>query len=402
MRVAEISIHSCPLRTPGNQDIGGMNLYIKRLSQELSKLGVEVDIFTRRHDDDEPEIIRIDAKTRLIHIDAGDHEDIPKIDIYNYMDEFSSNLIDFIKHDGIIYDLLHSHYWLSALAAEQLKVGLGIPDVITFHTLGEVENRALENEEEPELRIKEEKRAVATADRIIAFTQEEKDNLVSIYSSQPQKIKIIPGGVDLNLFRPLDKQQAKRELDLLDYSKVLLFAGRIQPIKGLDVLLHTLTYLPNGRSIRLLVVGGSAGKANELVRLNSLVNELGINSRVAFMGPIEHERMPLFYNAADVCVVPSYHESFGLVAMESLATGTPVVASRVGGLTTIVRDGENGYLVDEQSPEAFALHLCLLLSEDELRQSMAKAARPSVMKYDWSLITRSVYKVYLELIKVNC
>jgi D-inositol-3-phosphate glycosyltransferase len=194
----------------------------------------------------------------------------------------------------------------------------------------------------------------------------------------------------------MDRKRARRELDLLNYDKVLLFAGRIQPIKGLDLLLRAVTHLPDGRKTRLLVVGGNADGADELVRLNSLVSELGIGDKVTFMGVMEHERMPLFYNAADVCVIPSYHESFGLVAVEALATGTPVVASRVGGLATIVKDGETGYLVDELSPEAFALHLRLLLGDEEVRQLMAEAARPSVVKYDWSLMTRRVLRVYEE------
>ena len=178
----------------------------------------------------------------------------------------------------------------------------------------------------------------------------------------------------------------------------MLFAGRIQPIKGLDLLLRAVSHLPDGRNTRLLVVGGNAGKADELVRMKSLANELGIGNKVVFMGVVEHEKMPLFYNAADVCIIPSYHESFGLVAVEALATGTPVVASRVGGLATIVKDGETGYLVDELSPEAFALHICLLLGDEEVRQVMAGAARPSVEEYAWSLMARRVIKVYEEQI----
>ena len=184
---------------------------------------------------------------------------------------------------------------------------------------------------------------------------------------------------------------------LKDYRRVLLFAGRLQPFKGLDLLLHAMTYLPNHGTTRLLVVGGNAGKADELAKMNSLVSELGISNMVAFVGAVEHEKMPTFYNAADICVIPSYHESFGLVAVEALASGTPVVASRVGGLATIVKDGETGYLVDERSPEALATYLCLLMSENEIRESMAKAARPSVMKYNWSSTARRILKVYQQL-----
>jgi len=255
-------------------------------------------------------------------------------------------------------------------------------------------------EAEPALRIQSEKEIVANADSIIASTTEEKHNLVRLYGCQPDKIRVISAGVDLDFFRPMDKQTARRKLHLEGYGRVLLFAGRIEPIKGLDLLLQAMTHLPNGRTTRLLVVGGNAGKADEVARLSSLVDNLGINNKVDFVGAVAHEEMPLFYNAADICVIPSHHESFGLVAVEALASGTPVVASRVGGLASIVRDGETGYLVEERSPEALAMYLCLLMSEDNIRESMAKAARPSVLKFDWSSTARRVLSVYRELIEV--
>jgi D-inositol-3-phosphate glycosyltransferase len=187
-------------------------------------------------------------------------------------------------------------------------------------------------------------------------------------------------------------------LDLEEYKRVLLFAGRLQPFKGLDLLLHAMTNLPNHGITRLLVVGGNAGKGDELAKMNSLVKELGISNMVGFVGAVEHKNMPKFYNAADICVIPSYHESFGMVALEALASGTPVVASRVGGLATIVKDGETGYLFEERSPETLATYLCLLMSENEIRNSMAKAARQSVMKYNWSSTARRLFRVYQELL----
>ena len=399
MRVAEISVHSCPRRPLGTGDVGGMNLYILTLSNEMNKLGVQVDIFARWHDPNDPEIIIINERTRLIHIRAGEPKDTSKIDVYNCLPEFQTNLLAFMEKDGAKYDVLRSHYWTSAIVAEKIKKRLGIPDVVTFHTLGKVKNQALGTEEEPEIRIKSEKQIVGTADCIIASTQEEKNNLVHLYGSKPDKIKVIPAGVDLDSFHPLDKEQARRDLYLKDYRRVLLFAGRLQPFKGLDLLLHAMTHLPNHGFTRLLVVGGNAGKVDELAKMNVLVSELGIGNMVGFMGAVEHEKMPTFYNAADICVIPSYHESFGLVAVESLASGTPVVASRVGGLATIVKDGETGYLFDERSPETLATYLCLLMSENEIRESMAKAARPSVMKYNWSATAHRLFIVYQKLLR---
>jgi D-inositol-3-phosphate glycosyltransferase len=374
-----------------------MNLYILSLSHEMNKSGVKVDIFARWHDPDEPEIIMINERTRLIHIRAGEPRDTSKTDIYNCLPEFEANLLAFIRKDGAKYDIIRSHYWTSALVAEHVKKQLGVPDVVTFHTLGEVKNRASDTEEEPALRIQSEKEIVGTADCIVASTLEEKNNLVRLYGSQPEKVRVIPGGVDLDLFHPTDREKARNDLDLEEYRRVLLFAGRLQPFKGLDLLLHAMTYLPNHGITQLLIVGGNAGKTDELVKMNALVSELGIGSMVTFVGAVEHEKMPTFYNAADICIIPSYHESFGLVAVEALASGTPVVASRAGGLAAIVKDGENGYLFDERSPEVLATYLCLLMSENEIRESMAKSARPSVMKYNWSSTASRLFKLYSEL-----
>ena len=398
MRIAEISVHSCPQRSPGIGDVGGMNLYILALSHEMNKLGIHVDIFARRHDPDEPEIININERTRLIHIRAGDLKDISKTDIYNCLPEFQANLMAFMQRDGAKYDIIRSHYWTSGLVGGRVKKELGIPHVVTFHTLGAVKNRASGTEEEPALRIQSEKEIVEhAADCIVTSTQEGKNNLVQLYNSPPEKIRVIPAGVDLELFYPTDREEARRELDLEGYRRVLLFAGRLQPFKGLDLLLHALTYLPNHGTTRLLVVGGNAGNTDELTKMNSLVDELGIGSMVGFVGAVEHDKMPTFYNAADICIVPSYHESFGMVAVEALASGTPVVASRVGGLATIVKDGETGYLFDGRSPEVLAIYLCLLMSENEIRESMAKSARQSVMKYQWSSTAGQLFQLYREL-----
>ncbi len=400
MRVAEISEHSCPKRPLGTGDVGGMNLYILTLSREMNKLGVYVDIFARWHDPDEPEIIQINERTRLIHIRAGEPKDTSKMADYNYLPEFQAKLLEFMKKDGAKYDIIRSHYWTSALIAEQIKKELGIPDVVTFHTLGEVKNRALGVQAEPNLRIQSEKNIVATADLIVTSTPEGKRNLIKLYGSVPEKIKVIPPGVDLDFFFPHDKEKARRELDLDSYRRVVLFAGRLQPFKGLDLLLHAMTNLPNHGTTRLLVVGGNSGDNDELGKMNALTNELGIGNMVDFVGAVEHEKMPLYYNASDICVVPSYHESFGLVAVEALASGIPVLAARVGGLATIVKDGETGYLFEERSPEALAAYLCLLMSENEIRQSMANAARQSVMKYDWSSTALRLLTEYKELLKI--
>jgi D-inositol-3-phosphate glycosyltransferase len=374
-----------------------MNLYLLQLSREMGKLGAAVDIFTRRHDASQPEVMTIGEKVRLIHLAAGEPDDVPKTNVYHYLPQFLSNLRRFLERDGIAYDLLHSHYWLSAWVAEEIKVRLGIRHIATFHTLGEIKNRARPAEREPALRLRAERQAIASANGIIAFSAEERDNMTRIYGAPPAKVRVIPCGVDPALFHPLDKERTRRELGLPGRSKVLLFAGRIQPIKGIDILLGAVARLA-GNQVRLLIVGGNSASEDELARLCSLANELGIRDKVNFLGAVEHGRMPLLYSAADVCIVPSYHETFGLVALEALACGTPVVATRVGGLTTIVQDRITGHLVDELSPEAFARSLESLLGDEALRQRMAEAARPSVMKYAWPLVAPQVLQTYEELI----
>jgi len=397
MRIAEISVHGCPLRPLGRKDAGGMNLYLAQLSRELGRLGVEVDVFTRGHDPEEPEVMEIGEKAHLIHIAAGEQQDMPKTDIYHCLPQFLSNLRRFLDREGLAYDLLHSHYWLSAWAAQELKAQLRIPHVATFHTLGLVKNRARPEEQEPKLRIETETKIIATADRIIAFTTEERDDLTRIYGAQPERVQVIPGGVDLELFHPVDREKARNELGLPGRSGILLFAGRIQPFKGIDILLRAVACLEDRDDLCLIILGADSESDGEVARLRALAGELGIMDKVTFLGAVEHGKMPLFYSAADVCVVPSYHESFGLVALEAMACGTPVVASRVGGLATIIEDGETGYLIDGLSHEAFAQRLELLLDNEELRRQMGDAAHLSVMKYAWSVVAGQVLRVYEEL-----
>jgi len=401
MRIAELSVHGCPLGSLGTRDTGGMNVYVREISRELGKWGITVDVFTRAHNSGEPEIIPLGEKTRLIHLAAGEPGDIPKEEIYHHIPELVSNFRYFQEREGIKYDLIHSHYWLSAYAAQQLKPVLGICQVTTFHTLGAVKNRARPAEREPELRINTEIETAGASDRLIAFTEEERDDLINIYGANPGRVLVIPGGVDTNLFHPGDKLKARRELGLGD-EKILLFAGRIEPIKGIDILLRAVASLGNSRQLRLLIVGGDLEGNEEVLRLRSLAGELGIGDRVIFWGTVTQEKMPLFYNAANVCIVPSLHESFCLVALEAMACGTPVVASRVGGLMTTIKDGETGFLVGERSPEAFSGRLELLLNNERLEQAMGSAGRAAAMRYPWSTITGQVLGVYWQMINTRC
>ena len=397
MRVAQISVHGCPLRSLGGKDTGGMNVYVRELSRELGRLGAHVDIFTRWHELDHHEVMDIGETVRLIHIAAGEPVDTPKTDIYTCLPQFVYNLRCFHKREGLAYDLMHSHYWLSAAAAEEIKAEMGTPHVATFHTLGEVKNQARPAEMESSLRLEVERQVVPGADTIVAFTEEERSILSRTYGASADRVRVIPCGADMALFQPLHREAARSELGIDDHLKVLLFAGRLQPFKGIDLLLEAVSRLPDRRQVLLCVVGGNDDSADELARLNGLASRLGIADKVSFRGAVDHTRMPLFYSAADLCIVPSYHESFGLVAVEALACGTPVVASRVGGLATIVKHGETGFLVDDLAPEAFARCIDMLLRDDALRTRMGQAAPCSVAAYSWPSVAQQVLALYREL-----
>ena len=298
MRIAKICVNRCPLMPLGGKDTGGMHLYIRELSQELGRMGVEVDLFTRWHSSMDSEVMEIGDMVRLIHIAAGEQEDILKTDIYQCLPQFTSNLCRFIESESATYNLVHSHYWLSALVGKQIQDGLGIPHIATFHTLGEVKNRVRPAEMEPDLRIEAEKMAIASADRVIAVSTEEKHDLVNIYEAWPDKVEVIPCGVDLGLFQPMDKEKVLCELGLSEHSNILLYVGRIEPFKGIDTLLRAVARLEDNKDLRFLIVGGDSDSDGELVRLRSLASKLGIEGRVIFWGAVEHDKMPIFYNAA--------------------------------------------------------------------------------------------------------
>lgn len=239
------------------------------------------------------------------------------------------------------------------------------------------------------------------SDRLTAFTPEERCDLVEIYGANPERVMVIPGGVDTDLFHPVDQAQARRELGLGD-GKILLFAGRIEPIKGIDILIRAMALIKGNKGLRLLIVGGDLDGNTEVSRLRSLAGTLGINDRVRFWGAAEQDRMPLFYNAADICVIPSLHESFCLVALEAMACGTPVVASRVGGLMTTIRDGKTGFLVRELVPEAFAERLELILGNEGLAQRLGNAGHITADEYKWSAIAGKLLSVYEQTINTLC
>ena len=408
-RIAVLSYHTSPLAPLGGADTGGLNVYVRELARELAERGHLIDVFTRRSDPSTPEVVPLaelagpdgQPSARLMTIDAGPPAAVEKTELPSYLNEFEEGVAAFIDRQGLTYDVLHSHYWLSGAAAERLKGRLGVPHIAMFHTLGEVKNRARISEQEPEVRTDAERAIAMQAERVVVASQDEQQLLVRIYGADADRIAVVPCGVNLDLFRPNAKEDAREQLGLRDDDRILLFVGRIEPLKGVDILLGAAAQLEDEDSgCFVLIVGGdSSAKEGEVAHLRSLASELGIAERVSFLGAVDHERLPLFYSAADVCVVTSFYESFGLVVLEAMACGTPVVASRVGGLEVTVRDGETGYLIPWRCPDPFAERLELLLGNEELRRAFGESAREEVERFRWGNVAEAVLALYRQVIE---
>ncbi len=388
LRIAMLSVHSCPLGNLGAKDTGGMSVYIRELASELGKQGHLVDVYTRVHDPKDPQIMNLGQNAQLIHLRAGE-EEINKLAMYSYLPDFACNLENFRKDNGRRYDLVFSHYWLSGWVGKYLQRWWDVPHIIMFHTLGAVKNTFGIGEDEAELRIETERDLARNCHRIITPTKREKEDLILHYNAPPERIGIVPCGVNLELFQPVDKKSARQKLGFTD-DKIILFVGRIDPLKGIDQLIKAMTYLPNAQGLRLLIIGGDEYSQYEIGQLQKLCRDLKLQDSVTFLGLIKHEQMPYFYSAADVCVVPSYYESFGLVALESLACGTPVVATDVGDLRSVILEGETGYVVGENTPTLLADKVSLLLSKPSAGQSYALSIRASVNRFSWQNIAKAI------------
>jgi len=399
-RIAFLSVHTSPLALAGSGEAGGMNIYERELARELGQRGLRVDIFTRRQDPESLPVIPWEANVRVIPVGAGPEASVPKEEVYRLLPQFLRGVVQFREATGEDYDLIHSHYWLSGWVGQALQGLWRLPHVTMFHSLGEAKNRARVSEHEPPHRIQAERQIAQSADRVICASQDEKEMLMRLYGVSAESIEVVPCGVDLEAFRPLDKAEVRRRLGFAE-EPIVLFVGRIEPLKGIDILVRAVAQVSEDIRFCLVVVGGDASAEAEKAELRRLAEELGISQRVAFLDAVDHSLLPLYYNAADVCVVPSYYESFGLVALEAMACGTPVVASRVGGLQGTVRDSETGFLVPWRCPEPFAERLELLLENEELRRNLGMSARAAAEDYAWSRIAERVQAVYDRVMAVH-
>jgi D-inositol-3-phosphate glycosyltransferase len=327
--------------------------------------------------------------SRLIHLKAGRETTIQKLDVYRSLPEFIHNLEKFWAEKNLTYDILFSHYWLSALVGKYIQQKFGIPYIAMYHTLGAVKNAIGIGNGEPLLRINAEEETIRDCRKIIVATDKEKQDITLYYDALPEKVDVVPCGVNMGLFIHHDKTVARQKLGLKD-DKIILFVGRIDPLKGIDQLLKAFTLMKNQHGLRLIIIGGDAGSRVEMENLQKISRELNISDRVIFQGLVKQDILPYYYSAADVCVIPSYYESFGLVPLESLACGTPVVATDVGDLKNIIRQGETGYIIPDNSPEKLAAAITLMLDSQPPDEESALAIRASVSRWDWANVANKV------------
>jgi D-inositol-3-phosphate glycosyltransferase len=396
LKIAILSVHSSPLGRPGIGDTGGMSIYIRELTQELARQGHAVDIFTRVKDPVTPEIIELAPNARQIHIPDGGPGDIDKLLIYNNAPDFACKTATFCKQNELSYDLIFSHYWISGIAGQYLQAWWQVPLVSMFHTLGAIKNALGTGEDESDLRIEEERQVAASSSRIIASTEAEKIALYRFYGVPAEKISVIPCGVNLDLFKISEKRAARQRIGITD-GKIILFVGRIERLKGIDRLVQTLPFLQDIKPT-LVIVGEDGNRPGETDNLRKLADNLGVANSVFLPGLQDYEKLPDFYNAADVCAFPSYYESFGLVPLESLACGTPVVATDVGDLKHIIRDGETGFVIPNNQPQLLAAKLRAVLDGTNQNLLDRQAIRFSVTRYGWDKIAHAVTGVITELI----
>ena len=393
-RVAVISLHTSPLLQPGSGDSGGMNVYVRELVSSLSQTGVECTTFTRADREGLPTEVMIEPGHRVVHIEAGPHH-LPKEALPEISDEFCHGIIEWIKANETP-DVIHGNYWLSGVVGHHLKHELGVPFVSTFHTLARV--KAEGGDPEPLWRDRAEAEIIQCSDGICVSCGEEEEQFRRLYGDPAGRIEIISPGVERAFFAPGAREAARHAIGFDVDRPLVLFVGRIQPLKGPDVAIRALAALERD-DVQLVLVGGSSGRNGDVqaAEAHALVDELGLHDQVHFIEPQPHHILSSWYRAADVVLVPSRSESFGLVALEAAACGIPVVASAVGGLLSLVDDGETGFLIAGRRPTDFATAIATILNDAELAASMGAAAEARARLYTWRAAADRLRSLYVDL-----
>jgi D-inositol-3-phosphate glycosyltransferase len=413
MKVAMLSYHTCPLATLGGKDTGGMNVYVRDLTVRLGHMGIHVDVFTRSQDEHVPHVLHdLGFGNRVVHVPAGPEFPLPKQELAGYIPHFAAGIKQFTKDKKIQYDLIHSHYWMSGMAAEVLSDAWGgVPIIQMFHTLGEMKNRVALSEAEREgaYRLDGERQVLERADAIIAATAAEYAQLEWLYKAEMRKVSVIPPGVDVGHFYPIPVDEARQFIGLAPDARMILFVGRIEPLKGLDTLIRAVACLrvkDLPEPVHLAVIGGEPDVApeetsTEMARIQRMCDDLTVGKMVAFLGKRSQDTLPYYYSAAEVVVMPSHYESFGMVALEAMACGTPVIASQVGGLAFLVQDGITGYHVPDGDDDALCGRLTSLLGNESLRRSLGRNAAEYAQNYAWEKIAPQIVNVYKNTISTT-
>ncbi|NWF64331.1 MAG: glycosyltransferase [Chloroflexi bacterium] len=411
MRIAMLSYHTCPLATLGGKDTGGMNVYVRDLTRELGRQGIHVDVFTRSQDEHVPHVVHeLGFGNRVVHIPAGPEEPRSKSDIAKYVPEFANGIKKFAEEKDICYDVIHSHYWMSGLAAEALSDAWGgTPIVHMFHTLGEMKNRVARSEDEKAGvdRLDGERQVLRRANRVVVATLAELTQLRFLYRAEASKMTVIPPGVDTGRFYPIPSDEAKQFIGLKPENRMILFVGRIEPLKGVDTLIQAMSCLDlslssRDRPVHLAIIGGEPDvepdkMSQEMLRLQRMCDDLCMGNMVVFLGKRAQDTLPYYYSAAEMLVMPSLYESFGMVALEAMACGAPVIASEVGGLGYLVQDGATGYTIPDSDPGMLCEKLSKLLGDNDLRQEMGERAAAYAKDYAWEKIASAMIRLYEEV-----
>lgn len=406
-RLLWISEHASPLALLGGVDSGGQNVYVSQVARHLAASGHEVDILTRRDRDDLPLVVPLSNRVRVVHVPAGPAEPVCKESLLPYMGEFTAFAVSYVRHRGMNCDLVHANFFMSAWVASEMKRALGIPFVVTFHALGRVRRLYQGGADAfPEERLEIEERAVAEADRVIAECPQDEEDLVSLYQADRARVAMIPCGFDSSEFWPTDMRKARTALGLEPDQPIILQLGRMVPRKGVDNVIRGVARLRSlhGITARLLVVGGESRDPDpvitpEIGRLQAIAREEGMADAVTFVGSRGRQELREYYSAADVFVSTPWYEPFGITPLEAMACGTPVIGSAVGGLKSTVRDGETGYLVPPNDPDALAGRLADLVGNRARRRAFSLGAIRHVnARYTWGRVSRSIARVYEQVL----
>ncbi|HZS76116.1 MAG TPA: glycosyltransferase [Ktedonobacteraceae bacterium] len=405
-RIAFLSEHASPVAVLGGADAGGQNVYVNEVSRNLAARGYLVDVFTRRDSIETPEVIEWGQGVRVINLKAGPLQSRPKDELWPFMGEFRDSLLNFMQRDEVHYDLIHGNFWMSGWVAIELRRKLGIPAVQIFHAMGKTKRRHQKKvDTSPGDRIKTELEVIREVDRLIAQCPAERSELVDDYGADPSKVVIIPSAVNTKVFKPVERDEARRRIGFATDDYVIVYVGRMLPRKDVRNIVRSLALLlkkrdAGGRTVRLLVVGGETFDANpedtpEIGELQRLAAELGVSDHVHFMGKRQPEELRYYYSAGDVTVTTPWYEPFGLTPLEAMACGRPVIGSAVGGITYTVQDGVTGYLVPPRDPKALAERLQYLFTHNDERKQMGRKARQRVEReFTWSIVAMRTAALY--------